>query len=297
MNEKNLKKLYNDEIQNSAPDMDALWDKIEKNLPNKDSETVTSYSKKKPFITMKKCLAAAAVCAMLAITIPTAFRSTELSKETENLTEKEQYSSDVFEEQAAAEIENTESIYEETNAASSPLSYNDLRFAESNDDSVTECTGEPNGDDYFVEEDILAQTQLFVDAVVNDVYSSSDGECIYYKMSIIDKYTNATDKLKENITVSSCSPYRMKKSREYIIPLKYTDDGYCTVFDGVPQIEVTLDSGIVFYSGWKSLGDSAQNIIYPQDSIDDFFYDRMKFSYKKDITKLIEAWKKALEKQ
>lgn len=297
MNEKNLKKLYNDEIQNSAPDMDALWGKIEKNLPKKEPENVTSYLKKKPFITMKKCLAAAAVCAMLAITIPTALRSAELYKETENFTEKEQYSSVVFEEQEAAEIESTESIYEETNEANLPLSYDDLRFAESADDSIAECTGKPNGDDYFVEEDILAQTQLFVDAVVNDVYSSSDGECIYYEMSVIDKFADDTGRIKDTLTVSSCSPYRMKKSREYIIPLKYTDGGYCTVFDGVPQIEVTLDSGIVFYSGWKSLDGDAQSIIYPQDSVDDFFYDRMKFSYKKDITKLIEAWRKALEKQ
>lgn len=297
MNKKNLKKLYTDEIKNSAPDMDALWGRIEKNLPRKETENVTSYSSKKPFITMKKCLTAAAVCAMLAITVPTALRNADISKESDNIAEETQSTEFVTEEQTTAESINAETVYEETYPASSPLSYDDLSFADSIDNGAVICTGKPNGDDYFVEEDVLADTQLIVDAVVDDVYSSDDGSCIYYEMSVVNSYTAGGYSCEERLKVSSCSPYPMMKSREYIIPLKYIDKGYQTVFDNIPQIEVTLDSGIVFYSGWKTLDDGAQSIIYPQDGVDDFFYDRMKFSYRKDISKLLEAWDKALEKQ
>ena len=83
----------------------------------------------------------------------------------------------------------------------------------------------------------------------------------------------------------------MLENREYLIPVRTVDGELETVFDGVPQIEFTEDGGMIYYNGWRSLdGEDSVSLIYPKNGVDDFFYDRMKFSYKKDVSELIEKW-------
>jgi hypothetical protein len=95
----------------------------------------------------------------------------------------------------------------------------------------------------------------------------------------------------ENITVASRSKYRMLENREYLIPVKSVDGEFETVYDGVPQMEFTSDGGLVYYNGWRSLdSENSSDLIYPQSGVDDYFYDRMKFSYSGDISALIEKW-------
>ncbi|MDE6133277.1 MAG: hypothetical protein K2G04_07885, partial [Oscillospiraceae bacterium] len=43
-------------------------------------------------------------------------------------------------------------------------------------------TAEPFGDEFFVEENVLAETDIIVDAVVNQVYSSG-GDTVFYVLT------------------------------------------------------------------------------------------------------------------
>lgn len=150
------------------------------------------------------------------------------------------------------------------------------------------CSGEPYGESYFVEEDILADTDLIVRAEVKRVYKSDDGESLCYELDVIQSYPESNE---TTIIAKSCSPYKMRRGREYLIPLTETEDGWRTVFDSVPQTEFTSDGGAVYYNGWSSLDTGGSEwLIYPQDSEEAHFYDRMMYSENGDISALIRKW-------
>ena len=290
MTDRRIKELYKNEITGSAPDKEALWSRIESGLEERSGDIAeterSSAAEKRRFITLKKCLAFAAVSAVMAIIVPTAVKNTDISKaDTANIAAEDSY---MAEDAAAANDAEAacDSAEETVSVTESILDYNDLRFPDSVNSGIS-CIGEPNGGEYFSEEDILVQTEGFIDAVVSNVYAG--GDCIYYELSSVSVYGD----IEENgtITVASRSEHPMLENREYLIPVRSVDGELLTVFDGVPQIEFTEDGGMVYYNGWKSLdGEDSVSIIYPKNGVDDFFYDRMKFSYKNDVSELIEKW-------
>lgn len=291
MTDRRIKELYKNEIAASAPDKEALWSRIESGLEERSGDIAEAErslaAEKRRFITLKKCLAFAAVCAVMAIIVPAAVKNTDISKaDTANIAAEDSYYADEY---AAAENKAEEACdgAEETvHAADVILDYNDLSFPESVNSGIS-CSGEPNGGEYFSEEDILVQTEGFIDAVVSNVYAGED--CIYYELSTVGVYGGIEES--GTITVASRSKYPMLENREYLIPVRTVDGELETVFDGVPQIEFTEDGGMVYYNGWRSLdGEDSVSLIYPKNGVDDFFYDRMKFSYKKDVSELIEKW-------
>ncbi len=303
MNEKQIKQLYSKEIESSAPDMDALWSRIESGLAEKPSSvspgSVTADSssaeRKKPFITLKKGLALAAVCAVLAVIIPAArigninsmdsISEGKQSQEAENFADNEVYS------ETNATVQENSNGSDEEFYGDGALRYEDLdlAFAEKKNPVCGEAPYEPYGGDYFSEEDILLETEYFIDAVVDNVYA--DGSSIYYELkaaSVFSAEGNVSEE--ETITVASRSKHEMLEGREYLIPVKSSAEGLRTVFDGVPQIEIVSGEGLVFYNGWTSLvSDNSRDIIYPKSGVDDFFYDRMKFSYG-DYRSLLKKW-------
>lgn len=298
MTEWQIKELYNEEMSASAPDMDALWEKIDSRLTEK--EPVSVQPKKKPAINLWRTGAFMAACAALFFVIP------NIIKHDDSYTASESIASNgntpaVFEDAAADNAYNdaadapaaSEESFTEAEITvtetTSLLNYSSLAFPDSYLKNV-EFSGEPNGGEYFVEEDILVETECFIDAIVDNVYASPDGDCVYYELTARSSY--GEDNVGKYVTVASRSQHEMYIGREYLIPVKVTETGLQTVFDGVPQIEVTSDNGLVYYNGWESLNSpSSQSIIYPQNKVDDFFYDRMMFSSSGDITPLIEKWK------
>lgn len=291
MKDSRIKELYKNEIVGSAPDKEALWSRIESGLEERSGDIAeterSSAAEKRRFITLKKCLAFAAVCAVMAIVVPAAVKNTDISKaDTANIAAGNSYFADEYAEAADEAAEDLDSAEETVSVTESILDYNDLRFPNSVNSGIS-CSGEPNGGEYFSEEDILVQTEGFIDAVVSNVYAG--GDCIYYELSSVSVYGD----IEENgtITVASRSEHPMLENREYLIPVRSVDGELLTVFDGVPQIEFTEDGGMVYYNGWKSLdGEDSVSLIYPKNGVDDFFYDRMKFSYKNDVSELIEKW-------
>ncbi|MDE6746687.1 MAG: hypothetical protein K2J72_08630, partial [Oscillospiraceae bacterium] len=126
---------------------------------------------------------------------------------------------------------------------------------------------------------------IIVNAYVDRAYSRGGTVC--YELTAENADTRET----ENITVESATPYRLLENRSYLLPLTVNGESYSLAFENAPQIEFTLDGGMIFHNGWVTLDDeSAADVIYPQNGIDDFFYDRMKFSYSADADILVKKW-------
>ncbi len=297
MNEKKLKKLYTAHTESSAPDMDALWKRIESGLEEKDETRVTSKPVKRK-ISIGRLSLAGAVCAALLMILPVAVRNGSSSDMAATEIAGDSNGADGGEhEQFNYEAEDTESFLtttamqiqevaaEETEAAhGEPVLYENLDLAPTSTAGIAP-QGETNGDDYFVEADVLIQTDVIVNAYVDKVYSRGGTVC--YELTAENAESGDT----ESITLESATPYVLLESRSYVLPLKSGGNGYSLVFENAPQIEVTLDGGLIFHNGWECLADGNEaDVIYPQGSVDDFFYDRMKFSYTADVQTLVKKW-------
>lgn len=301
MNKKEFKKYYIAHCENTAPDMEKLWEKIESGLEEKSENRVTSKPSKA--FSFRKAAVWCTACAAVLIAVPAILIGTGVTKTADSMTAEMQN------EAVAGSMETTaasaeegdfaeETAYEDLNgiaadtAATSSLPemvyYEELSLSSPvpTEVALPTPTAEPFGDDFFVEENVLAETDIIVDAVVNQVYRSEGGTVCYV--------LNAEDSEKNDmgsITVESATPYTLQIDREYILPLKATVDGYRLVFENAPQIECTLDGGVIFHNGWRSLDENSCYVSYPKGGVDDFFYDRMRFSYKDGIGVLDEKWK------
>lgn len=311
MNKKELKKLYSAHCENIAPDMEKLWEKIESGLEEKPENGVTS--KQVRTVNFRAAAAWCAVCAAIVISVPSVIlggaRSTNgmdsaersgaasyekaayenaASNPAETAGDGLSYTAPPAAEAALSSLSSAEEgVSEEETEAIPPnrVYYEELDLAPvlySNRPSEMPYA-EPAGDEFFVEEKVLAETDIIVDAVVDMVYSSGNGT-VCYVLSAEDSDKNDMS----GITVESASPYLLQMNREYILPLKANEDMYSLVFENAPQIECTRDGGVIFHNGWKSLDEHSDEVIYPQTGADDFFYDRMRFSYTDGMTVLSE---------
>lgn len=305
-NDKKIKELYKAHAEQNAPDMDALWERIERGLDEKNSEDisgVTSSPVKKSIAFRKIALRAALAAAALIIILPAAFRGMNDSEMASDSSIMEN-SADAGDAAPNVNREDAEYIaddgYDDSdsgldggadltvpsneNISGGTVLYESLDLAPT---AAVENVpaGETSGDDFFVEANVLIHTDVIVNAYVDRAYSRGGTVC--YELTAENADTRET----ENITIESATPYRLLENRSYVLPLKSDGNGYSLVFENAPQIEVTLDGGIIFHNGWVTLdGEDSADVIYPQNGIDDFFYDRMKFSYSADANTLVKKW-------
>ena len=315
MNNRKIEQLYKSHAENTAPDMDALWERIESNLEEKTNETVTS----KPIrrnISLTKKTALAAACVAALIIVPVAVRNMDISNSNmatdsapmaetpamegtfndaagiapeDNAFEEifdnkaEQNGAVADEELVEAPAEEEFVMEETTGSGQQTILYEDLQLNYA--DAPLTPSGVTSGDDFFVEQNVLIETDMIVNAYIDRVYSGGNGE-ICYEITADNLETGET----ESIYLTSRTPYVMLENRCYVLPLKADETGYSLVFENAPQIECTLDGGYIFHNGWESLDENALDVIYPQSNVDDFFYDRMKFSYG-SLDNLIEKWR------
>lgn len=312
MNIRKIEQLYKSHADNTAPDMDALWERIESSLEEKNDEAVTS----KPIrrnISFTKKTALAAACVAALIIVPVAVRNmdisnSEMAADSAPMAEQTMAESpamdgamgiapeeNIFEEMFDNNAEQNDAVAEEvveeapaeeaTGAGQQTIYYEDLQLGHAN--ALLTPSGATNGDDFFVEENVLIETDIIVNAYIDRVYSGGNGE-ICYEITADNVETGET----ESIYLTSRTPYVMLENRCYVLPLKADETGYSLVFENAPQIERTLDGGYIFHNGWESLDENAFDVIYPQGGVDDFFYDRMKFSYG-NLDSLISRWHEA----
>lgn len=309
MNKKELKKLYSAHCENTAPDMEKLWEKIESGLEEKPESGVTSKPAKA--FNFRKAAVWCTACAAVLIAVPAFIIGSGFSKNYDSFTAEmnEAYAGDVMNEPAAAgdfveepaDEEAPKKIFGDdevrTEAATTTslpemVYYEELALAETVVSNMPFFTAEPFGDEFFVEEKVLADTDIIVDAVVERYYRNGAGT-VCYVLAAEDFDNNDMGE----ITIESGSPYLLQLNREYILPLKETEDGYRLVFENAPQIECTLDGGVIFHNGWRSLDENSCWVSYPKNTVDDFFYDRMRFSYTDGMESVAKKWRELKESE
>lgn len=283
MDENKIKELYEAEINDSAPDFEKLWEKIDGSLTEKQPspQKISITPKKSPMKAVKAIAALAAGLALVAF-IPSLFSTGGVHLE--DAAPSEEPSFEAENDAVADSVPSEDSVMMEEAAEEDyvpswqPKSYEELKF-DSYAETIYTPTGEPYGGEYFVEDEILAETDCFVLAVVKDVSLSDDESSLIYTLDVEGSYGEKGENISKIEYVESCSVYTMKRGREYLLPLVKTEGGYRTAYDGVPQIEFTSDGGMIYYNGWTSLdGKYSNSIEYPQASPDAFFYDRMMLS-------------------
>ena len=304
MNSKQIKKLYTEHIERSTPDMDALWEKIESGLEPKPENGVTSKPVRKKLSFGSSALKWA-VCAAALLIIPISVRIINNSTASKNFGSQMALNGGSDNMDGGAYAPSADTAYDEEiiaddsydvdNGVSESMGANrkvvlyEELFSDSGE-TVPSPRAETSGDDFFVEENVLIETDVIVNAYVDRVYSKGDTVC--YEITAENAETFET----ESFVLESATPYVMKQDRNYLLPLKAEDGEYRLVFENAPQIEFAENGGIIFHNGWKTLDALEEDpieVIYPKNGIDDFFYDRMKFSYRSDISPLIDAWNKA----
>lgn len=280
MNEKQLEKLIKSHIESSAPDKDMLWEKIENKLtPKENAPEIKLAPKKSPV----KIIVSIAACAALLMAAPKVLFTEQLTADdSPQISENDSYDGM----DSAAEAEDAAPYTEAVSVKPTDglLSYQSLSFP-TYSETVIECHGTPYGDSYFVEENVLAQAEHIIDGTVTRAFAAENGEGVCYEIEIKASYPETG---MDVIIVESRSPYKMRRGRQYLIPVAGTANGWHTAFDNVPQIEFTADGGMVYYNGWSTL--DGESIIYPQRTVDDYFYDRMMFSYTGDYSGLIRKF-------
>lgn len=329
-NEKKIAEEYKALTEASAPDMDALWARIDAALPEKNSETedspiiLTSTKKALSFRRIASCTAAAAACILLAFALPTlagldddnisyseepaqaAEDTAPLKQESTLPVNNDAEASD--EEASDGMIAEEPSAEEKTQSAAeifgSSVDYSSLLLADSTQPVVTSVKEHNSGSVYFVEEDVLAQTEVFCKAIVKDVYFSKDNSTVYYTLKAADSLTKDSFEFKDEaeLTVSAevvngsyfsdKSEYLLMEDRQYLLPICSDENGeYKLVYPFAPQIEITLDNYYIFHNGWNSLmSDGVCDVLCNPQGADDFYYDRMKLCSAEEVEKLISYW-------
>ncbi|MGN0669131.1 MAG: hypothetical protein ACI4JZ_01155 [Oscillospiraceae bacterium] len=286
MTEEQLKQMLTEETNAAAPDKEALWTKIDAQLKPKAAPV-----KRSAVPQLAKITGLAAACIAAVLLVPAIFNLVKLTNGNIAIGNK----SDVSSSQSCSS--SYQSNYSPSNNAdSSPaeelpntklLRYDELSFP-SYSQTLLKCSGKPFGDEYFVEQDILAKTDVIIRARVNKVYNTDDNSGICYDVTVTEAFSEA--EISSSLTVVSHSPYPMRRGRDYLLLLNEDENGYHTVFDNVPQTEYTADGGIVYFNGWQSLTTNNSRALIYSEQPDAFFYDRMMYSTNGNPSSLIAAW-------
>lgn len=301
---KKFKALYKEHAERSTPDMDALWEKIESGLEPKTENGVTSKPVQKK-INFRQITVWGTVCAAALLIIPISVRIVNNSASNDLASAGNAYTQvqdngfagngamagddsfdGSFENKDLTAEENSGGAPDTVSGANRRVIFYEELFPYSEESPVP--SAETSGDDFFVEENVLIETDVIVNAYIDKVYSKGDTVC--YEITA----ENAETLEKSNIVLESATPYVLKQERNYLLPLKSENGDYRLVFENAPQIELAESGGMVFHNGWKTLDALEKepiDVIYPQNGIDDFFYDRMRFTYSSDISPLIEQWR------
>lgn len=290
--EDKLMEKYQGEMSQYAPDMDKMWDRIEAGLEERSprERKIVMHSRKR---------AAAIWAAAAIILIPVGYQALQFSDNSikSNETAVADQSMDAASNgghiQAAEEAEAVDDFDSavdcEPSGENSPagylpekMDYNELNFpretAMSNMPEIeNECVA------YFVESEVLLQTERFVDVKVRSASYNEAKNAVEYELYDVlgDTLLNISTAIGngENNTLSS-SRYVLKMGHEYILPLGENDGKYYIVFPSAPQTELTVDGYAVFHNGWTSLMEKETAYLEcPRNGKDDYFYDRMAVTF------------------
>ncbi|EXM38032.1 hypothetical protein RASY3_17175 [Ruminococcus albus SY3] len=309
----NLKEEYTQHIQDTAPDMDKLWNRISEEIDKKETEnkSETTYTENRDQIKrsggyMKIAAVAAAFIVVFAgVNIlneskktKTAMDNIPLSRpDRKDDTSSKNKNSDMTDNKTDNKANNAQSgetVQNEAaeDAAKSTIRYEQLRF-NSTDTVAYMADYVPQGDEYFVEDKVFKSTDCFADVtVINAELSAENGAT--YVLQVNSMYDKDGEYVVSEIVLNSSTPYILQENREYLLPLKRTgEDSYSIVFENAPQIEITIDGGAVFQNGWKALSNGAEDLEKDNLNVNDYYFDRMKYSPSLDLESFLREWNNA----
>ena len=294
MTRKEIEKRCLEEMQQTIPDTEALWQRIETQLPQQEVKEEMQYTAIKmhrfrPFMTIAACLAIVITIGSVGSRILTGM----MDKATNNLSSlvASSYKQDTqIKQEAQDHIPHMENAAEEKREEAL-RSYDSLRFSDSDwTNSVIDYDMLLKKDQNFDEAEVLANTEnILVVTLVNGEQDLNTGEMVY-ELSVECAYGNDTVE-NQTLQLRSKSAYLLQTGRSYILPMYREENEWKLSFENAPQIEMTLDNEVVFHDGWKSL------CTYENDELEYFEYDefrhKMRIANVKVLNQLLAAWEDA----
>lgn len=292
--EDKLMEKYQGEMSQYAPDMDKMWDRIEAGLEER------SPREKKIVLHSKKRTAAIWAAAAI-ILIPVGYQALQFSENSINSNETAVVDQSMDGASNGGNFDAAEEAAEdfEPSVDSKPsedgfhaghlpekMKYTELNFpretAMSNmPDIENECVA------YFVESEVLSQTERFVDVKVRSAnYNKAENAVEYELYDVLgDTLLNISTAFGNGENNTLCSnQYVLKIGHEYILPLGERDGKYYIVFPSAPQTELTEDGYAVFHNGWTSFMENETAYLEcPRNGKDDYFYDRMAVTFAENL--------------
>lgn len=306
MSNRNFEEDYIKAARLSAPDMDKLWEKISSSEPADNDVTPFESAMQecvnvpvKPRAEIFRIFASAAAvfaavfCISLAVSTPADMSKNDAEPEQiyigENADNAEESNEAYLYETDVRQIKAV-SGWDYSHEISGSLSYDTLSLSYTESDPYSGILSDEVQQEYFVEEDVLSETDYFLDCRVISSQLSENG--IAYTVEVIHFIGNDNEYIPEEFTVYSKSPYSLKTNREYLLPVTQTgDDPPFIAFDNAPQIELSEEREVICHNGWQSLAAEGEFISYPQAYKDDYFYDRMNITAEASLENLFDKWR------
>lgn len=302
---KNFEKDYINSVDSSAPDMEKLWEKIASSEPQDTDITpfvsaANECRKISPIRnnTFRAFAAAAAVFIAVICAVSVISDNGIAVTKSENAAPSDNgdgFSYDYAAEEAAEEesypsvIASTGWEYSDRLDKSENLTYLSLDLADTESGIYTALSRNTDDEEYFVEDNVLSETDFFLDGKIISEEPANDGS-IKYTVQLIHAVSDESREFSETEEVYSYSPYALRTGREYLLPISEENGRYTVIFDNAPQIEFTLDRQLVCHNGWKTLTENGVYLEYPQTYPDDFFYDRMNLAAESSLENLFDKW-------
>ncbi len=278
MKKHEIEKRCREEMQQSIPDMDSLWMRIENNLPEKNPESIQSIQKTTSHF---RQIAGIAACFLIVLAGISVF--TEKGGLKEEKTDSETGMNNVSEmNEYDGRIEKSTGLQ----ADGSLVIQRSARIAGKVDLTKLGTDGM-----YFDEDTVMEQAECFVDVQVKDGEQDARTGLVTYKMQVVDVYGDSALSAGDTVRLTSCTAYILEADHEYVLPL-YSDNGrWQLAGECAPQLERTQDGRVVFHSGWYSLmREWSEPLQYKQISADDYFYDRMYLTDFAMVEAMLKDW-------
>ncbi len=289
MTRKEIEKRCLEEMQRSIPDSEALWQRIEQQLPPQEEASQPTAN-----IKMTHTRRILSIAASLALIIAGAAVFTQQermnSAPSNNMSEDHIQMEQPAEEKYEAEQFPIQSESDETHIADSTKqlrSYASLNIPHT--DFPVSLSAAGTQGEYFSERDVLEKAQCFVYARVDRLSEGSAHGEIRYDLEIQNVY--GSQEPEGSISVSSITAYQLEENHLYLLPLYYENEQWHLTYECAPQIEMTLDREAVHHNGWHSIMNSlSEPLLYEQHGADDYFYDRMYLTDWAVINAFLAEW-------
>ena len=312
MTRKEIEKRCREEMQQTIPDKEALWERIESRLP--EQQPVQQPAGKRSHIQMMAFARIAAACLLLVIVGAKSYQMFQKSLHSAKTDENQSYftAEESSEEEAAegspkGEFDDQDMQYgdaaEKNEGIAAPetsapeekelLHYSDLAVPGSGSIPLSVPLKAPEGS-YFSEADVLRQTECFVDVIVQDGAQEPDTGAVVYSMEVVGCY--GAEVPENSLTIVSDTPYLLEIGHEYVLPLRQTGDTGWELTDAcAPQFERTQDGKVLFQSGWYSLmTEESVPVLCDSRGTDDYFYDRMYLTGYAELEAFLREWERQL---